>query len=95
MQTDLKVSNIHKAYGDESVYQVLVGCDEYVEDGNDGSDWNIGYNKIRAVKNSNGLYLTVIRSSDGELLFESLSGFNLPNKAIEFGIETYEIKFVL
>ena len=90
----MQVSNIHKAYGDDSVYQVLVGYDKHIEDGESMSNWtDCGYVKIRAVKDSNGLYLAVIRHSDGELLFESRAIFECPNEAISFGINIYNSKF--
>lgn len=96
MQNNLQVSNIHKAYGDDSVYQVLVGYTNHVEDGESMSDWtDCGYVKIRAVKDSNELYLAVIRSSDGDLLFEGRSVYENPNSAIEFGIEVYKAKFMV
>ena len=96
MQTNLQISNIHKAYGDDSVYQVLVGYDNQVEDGHSMSDWaDCGYVKIRAVKDSNRLYLAVIRSSEGDLLFEGRSVYEIPESAIEFGIEVYKAKFMV
>lgn len=96
MQTNLQVSNIHKAYGDDSVYQVLVGYDKHVKNGKSTSDWtNCGYVKIRAVKDSNGLYLAVIRSSEGDLLFKGRSIYEFPEPAIGFGISVYKSKFML
>lgn len=96
MQNNLQLSNIHKAYGDDSVYQVLVGYSNHVEDGGIRSDWtDCGYVKIRAVKDSNDLYCSVIRDSDGKLMYESPSTFNLPENAISLGIEVYMLKFMV
>lgn len=96
MQTNLQISNIHKAYGDDSVYQVIVGYDNHIEDGESMSDWtDCGYVKIRAVKDSNDLYCAVIRASDGELMYESPSTFNHPDNAISLGIEVYMLKFMV
>lgn len=96
MQTNLQISNTHKAYGDDSVYQVLVGYYSHVEDGESMSDWtDCGYVKIRAVKDSNGLYCAVIRDSNGELMYEGRSIYEYHESAIEFGIEVYKAKFVV
>lgn len=88
----MQFSNIHKAYGDDSVYQVLVGVDK-VKDGTDDSTYE-NNEKIRAVKDSNGLYCAIIRKAGGDLLFESRSIYNFPESAIEFGIEVYKSKFL-
>lgn len=85
------ISNVHKAYGDDSVYQVLVGYEKHVEDGKYDTDWNIGYDKIRAVKNYEGLYEIIIRNPEGRLLYEGTAvSYRYPLMAIQAGVEIYK-----
>lgn len=82
-------SNIHKAYGDDSVFQILVDYDGHVADGEQDSIWR-GYNKIRAVKNSDGRYEVVIRDAFGQVLYEGHLSYKYPVLAIEAGISIYK-----
>lgn len=63
-------SNVHLAYGDDSVYQQLVGVSQHVEDGDTFSDWEGCGTKLRAVKCAFNSYVAIVRDDDGILLYE-------------------------
>lgn len=87
----MELSNIHRAYGDDSVYQQIVGH-KHVNDGDDTTDWN-GYGvKLRAVKTRNDRYVSVVRSKEGTLLYEGIESSS-PTVALLDAKEWYEKMF--
>lgn len=65
----MEFSNVHLAYGDDSVYQQLT-CEEFVANGTDDTLWTGRGTMLRAVKNSNNSYTSVVRADDGLLMYE-------------------------
>lgn len=84
-------SNVHLAYGDDSVYQMLVVNDvnEFIEDGNSFSEWKDCGTKLRAVKCDLKSYIAIVRDSSGSVLYEGRTEYEFPSDALKEALDWY------